>query len=100
MLTPDHNEIPSHLKDVNKMRDYFSYAGQKMAPVDGDIVEFVQCNKMERLRGQSLTFRKVSEEDVINALGRIKSKCMGIDGISYIMIIKCHSHCASSGRAL
>ncbi|KAL3284842.1 hypothetical protein HHI36_018981 [Cryptolaemus montrouzieri] len=76
------NEIPSHLKDVKKMRDYFSYDGQKTATVDGDTVEFFQCNKMEHLRGQSLTFRRVSEEDVINALGRIKSRCMGIDGIS------------------
>lgn len=81
------NEIPSHLKNVDQIGAHFASVCRLAVPVDNFTLEFFKNNRFDAVEDRLFSFRIISECDVYRAFARIKSHSMGIDSISYSMLL-------------
>lgn len=82
--TKTRDEIPSQLKNVNRINEHFNSVNHMATPIVEAVLNFYETTRFTP--NIEFTFRMVSEEDVRKAFKKIKSKAMGIDNIGYVML--------------
>lgn len=76
--------IPPFLKDVNEISKFFSNISHLSMTIEPATLERYRNTKFSE--NSCFNFKKVTDDDIYKAFRQLKSKCSGIDQISFAML--------------